>query len=124
MTDTLRRLALPLLGLWAVGVVTLTLGYLTAGDGSASAPPAEPAAEDASIVRGSIQQVSGDQLTIATPSGPVTIRLTNASIIEALRPATTSQLRNGDWLNAGASPHEQTYFTITGLVIIPRELLQ
>ena len=123
MTEVLRRFALPFLGLWAVGVVTLTIGFLTA-DEQLTPPQASEVAPADAIVRGVVQQISSDQITLTTPSGSVTVRLAPSSVIEALRPATSAELRPGDWLNAGATPHNQTQFAIIGLVIIPAGQLQ
>ena len=122
--EALRRIVAPVLGLIAVGLAAAALGYVSAGStGGADAQPVTSAGSETAS-RGVVQSISGDSLTLATSSGPVTLRLSPTVRIEALRPATLARARQGDWLNAGAIPHNQTLFAIIGLVIIPAEDLQ
>ncbi|MPZ50146.1 MAG: hypothetical protein GEU75_12765 [Dehalococcoidia bacterium] len=121
MSKALRRFALPVLGLCAVSLLALTAGFLTAAgpaDNRAGPPEAE-APPPVTAVRGVIQQLNGDQVTLTTSSGGITVRLAPGSIIETLGATTTLHLAVGDdWLNVGAVGHPQTLFAINGLVVI------
>ena len=69
-------------------------------------------------VRGSVQSLSGDQLTIGTNAGARTVRLPSDAPVETLRPADPGSIARGDWVNGGAVPNNQTQFALTALVLI------
>jgi hypothetical protein len=105
-------------------VVALAAGYLTAGveapaGGAASAAAGPPAPV---VVRGTVESVAGDTLTLRTDAGPVTIRLAATAVVEAQGPTALGALRPGDLVNIGGVRHAQTIFAITGVVVIPAEL--
>jgi hypothetical protein len=100
-----------------LGAVAAFAGYYSGGSNrpAAVADPSEPPVP----VRGAVQSVTADSLTLQTDTGSRSLRLTPDTSIEALRPVAVSAVRPGDWLNAGALPHRQTLFALTGLVILP-----
>ena len=125
MPDALRRSFVPAAGLIVLAAIATAAGYLSPGDSNGAAPAAATTvASEEGAVRGVVQAISGDSLTLSTSSGLVTLRLAPSLRVEALRTATLGQARQGDWLNAGAISHNQTLFAIIGLVIIPAEELQ
>lgn len=108
------------LGLAAVtlALVAGAIGYAAAPDDAASSrfdagPTAEPP-----YLRGTVQSLNGDTLTLTTDNGPVSVKLASSAQIEALRPVVPSTLTAGDWLNGGAARHQQTILALTGLVAI------
>jgi hypothetical protein len=111
-----RRFAAPLIGLLAVGVVAALIGYATADSASSSPAPLTATEAESNVPRGIIREVTGDRLTLTTGES---LQLTPNASIEALLPTTRDQVRPGDWLNAGAVPHDRSVFVITGLVVIP-----
>jgi hypothetical protein len=117
------RSALGALAGLAVFGLGLLLGFLTE---SSESPPllVESLPPRPEALRGVLQQVSGDQFTVSTAQGTVTVRLVDATVYESLRPAGGAALAPGAWLNAGGVPHDQTLFALTGLVIIPAATLQ
>jgi hypothetical protein len=119
----LRRFVLPAAGLLGVALLAGFLGFISEG-GPAQTLEASPVASRPAAVRGTVQSVAGDNVTIATSGGPVSLRLVPATTYEAIRPAQLSRVAPGDWLNAGAVPHEQTLFAVTGLLVIPQALLE
>jgi len=112
----LRRGLAPALLVIVIALASGAIGYLTAGSGDPTPPPA--AAVERPFLRGVLQSLSGDRLIISTESGPVELRLAANAPIETLRPATIDRLSAGDWLNAGAVGHAQTLFALVGIVVI------
>jgi len=100
------------------------LGYATSGSETTAFQEAgqEPAAE-IEFVSGRVESISAGELTLATDTGRVVLRLSSDAAIESFGSATLDSLRPGDWLNASAIPHEQTVFVLVGLVVIPAESL-
>ncbi len=114
--------------LLAIGIVVIALvggaaGYLTKKNPK---PEFEPfvAALESTGTRGVVQSIDGDTLTILTNSESLSFTLTSDTIVERIRPIDTSLVSVGDWLNAGAIPHDQTTLTIVGLTVIPETLLR
>jgi hypothetical protein len=91
-------------------------GYLSAGGGASSAPAAEVSGPG--FVRGVVQGLSADRLTLTTDSGPLELGLEANAPVEALRPTSFEGIAAGDWLNGGAIAHAQTLFALVGIVII------
>ncbi|MGE0057162.1 MAG: hypothetical protein AB7P33_05935 [Dehalococcoidia bacterium] len=122
MSERLRRLTLPVFGGIVLFAVALAAGFVTEGEG----PNRDTALEDSQIagVRGSVQSVSGNTITLVTESGPRQFTLKNDAAVEVLRPTTASTIAVGEWLNAGTIPNTQSMFTIVGLTLIPQPLLQ
>jgi hypothetical protein len=119
-----RGLTAPALALAAIAIVGLAAGYFSEGN-------PEPANRDAGIagdtlaVRGVVQELAGESLTLTTGDGSLKVTLSPDTSIEALlRPATFEALRPGDWLNVGAVQHRQTLLVINGIVVIPQTQLQ
>lgn len=106
------------LGAVAIALVAGAIGYATAGDRATSSrfDAGEPAAPP--YLRGVVQSLSGDTLTLTTDSGPVTLTLGASAQVEALRPVAPSSLTPGDWLNGGAARHQQTLLALTAMVAI------
>jgi hypothetical protein len=101
-----------------VGLVALAIGYISAGQDHSTPVDADPVRP--ASTRGVVQSVTADSLTVTTDGGARSFRLTPSTQTEALRPATVSAIREGDWINGGALPHAQTLFALTGLVLLPR----
>lgn len=101
-----------------LALVAGAIGYATAPDGAASShfdpgdPPAPP------YLRGTVQSLSGDTLTLTTEAGPLSLRLVPSAPVEALRPVAPSSLTAGDWLNGGAQRHQQTILALTAMIAI------
>jgi hypothetical protein len=106
------------LGAVAIALVAAAIGYATAGDGAAPSrfDAGQPAPSP--YVRGVVQSLSGDTLTVTTDSGPLSFKLAPSAPVEALRPAAPSALTPGDWLNGGAMRHQQTLLALTAMVAI------
>ena len=113
-----RRLAVPALALVAIALVAGLAGYFSEGSSRASTT-LEPAPAQAQAVRGVVQEVSGERLTLTTSSGSVAVRLTPATVFETYGSTTRMHISVGkDWLNVGALQHPQTLLAINGLVVI------
>lgn len=106
------------LGAVAIALVAGAIGYATASDGATSSrfDAGEPAAPP--YLRGVVQTLSGDSLTLTTDAGSVTLKLPPSAPIEALRPVAPSSLTPGDWLNGGAMRHQQTLLALAAMVAI------
>ncbi len=122
MSERLRRLTLPVFAVIVLFAIALVVGYVTESEGEnrdtaleASQPPG---------IRGSVQSVSGNSVTLITESGPQQFTLKGDAPVEILRPTTASTIAIGEWLNAGTIPNAQTMFAIVGLTLIPQPLLQ
>jgi hypothetical protein len=122
--ETVRHALVPLLSLVAIAVVAATLGYLTEGSGEGAGTDAAKAPSQGEAIRGQVRDLVGDQLTLTTPNGLVTLRLPAGSALEALRPVAPSSLTAGDWLNAGGVANPASIYTLIGLVVIPQALLE
>ncbi|HEX5141963.1 MAG TPA: hypothetical protein VFX19_13550 [Dehalococcoidia bacterium] len=111
----------------AAGLPLIVIALVFGGAGYAlKQPDVEPipqlpaVEEPISGVRGIIQSLAGDQLTLTTPDGVThTYKLTPDARIEILQPASAGDIAVGDWLNGGAIPNSQTVYALTGLVLIP-----
>lgn len=102
---------------FVLALVGVFAGYLTGGgEASSSLPPAPPVPQ--TYVRGTVQSLSGDQLTIGTNAGARTLKLPADAPVETLRPADPGSIARGDWVNGGAVPNNQTQFALTALVLI------
>jgi hypothetical protein len=117
MRVDLRRVVVPALLVAVVALVAGIGGYFSVGP--ADKPPAPAQAPQSPFVRGVIQSISADRLTLSTESGSVELRLAANAPVEALRPITVERVAVGDWLNGGAVGHAQTLFALVGLIVIP-----
>jgi hypothetical protein len=120
MFRSFRSALLPIAGLVAIVAIAAVAGYATKPSGTAQSVPA--VADDTAqttTVRGIVQEVSGGNVTLTTADGQRSFRLAPTFAVEMLTPLTRSQISPGDWLNAGASPHDRSLFFITGLIVIP-----
>ncbi|HXH20577.1 MAG TPA: hypothetical protein VNN10_01015 [Dehalococcoidia bacterium] len=108
------------LGLALVAMVAVAAGYLTREQERHSLEVAAPPA-GVEYVRGVVQSVTADSITLLTDAGPATVRLTPATRREAVETIGLSQVRPGDWVNAGGVGHAQTIYVLTALVVIPAE---
>ena len=111
------------LGTLVVIVVALVAGgagYLTAGERN----PADKQKSQSLTIRGTVQTLTGDELTMATADGVASVRLASGAKIETLRPSRLDQVVRGDWVNAGAVGHAQTLFALTALIVIPESLVE
>jgi hypothetical protein len=108
-----------------VAVVAGAAGYGTAPVSRLQQPP--PTIKEESpphLVHGTVLSRDTSTLRLTTSAGPRDLRLTGATALERLEPATFDGVRAGDWVNVGALPNKQTLFAITGLVLVPREVLE
>ena len=92
-------------------------GYASGGSDGASGFH-DAGVEEVPAVKGVIQSVTVDAVTIATVDGNQTFRFAQSFTVETLRPTSLTSVRPGDWLNAGAVSHAQTLYALTGLVVI------
>jgi hypothetical protein len=122
MTERLSRLVLPGLAAILLFVVALGFGYVTESSGSNDTALPESTVSDG--IRGSIQAINGNTLTLVTDSGPRQLTLRQDATVEAVRPASATAITPGDWVNAGVIPNAQTMFAIVGLTLIPPTVLQ
>jgi hypothetical protein len=108
------------LGLVLIGMVSAGAGYATRGesDHSLEVPEPRPSVE---YVKGVVQSVGPDSITILTESGPATIRLSSSTPREGLAAGKLADVRPGDWVSAGGVGHAQTLYALTALVVIPAE---
>jgi hypothetical protein len=114
---------LRLAGLALTGLLFLLLGYLSAGDRAATEEP--PLVEEAGrYVRGTIESISGDRLTLATETGVLTVVMTPDTRLELLRRGALDSVQVGETVNVGSVPHAQTLFVVVGIVIIPTALVE
>lgn len=121
MRPSLRGIIAPLVVLSVIALVAGAAGYATSGPprGTRSPAPDQPPP----TVRGVVQSIAGDQLSLMTSSGPLAIRLPQGAPVERLRRAGLSEIVPGDWLNGGAVGHAQTIFALIGIVVIPQSQL-
>jgi hypothetical protein len=112
------RLVIGALALVLVAAAAGAAGYLARPHRAASLAPA-PASAAPDTLRGIVTAVSPDSLTLQTDSGPVSVRLAPATPVEAVRRASLEDVRPGDWVNVGGVHHDQTFYAITAVVVIP-----
>jgi hypothetical protein len=105
-----------------VGVFGAVSGYLSSSEGRSQG--ALEAEASPAFLRGVVQNVAGDRVTISTETGSIELRLAQNAPVEALRPATPPSLAIGDWINAGAIGHMQTLLALVGLVVIAPDRLE
>ena len=106
------------LGALVLALVAGAIGYATASDGAASSRFEAGEATTPPYLRGVVQALSGDTLTLTADAGPVSLKLIPSAPVEALRPVAPSTLTAGDWLNGGATRHQQTILALTAMVAI------
>jgi hypothetical protein len=111
------------LGLVIVAAVAVAGGYATRTQSTPSLGVA-PRATGVDYVRGVVQTVTQDSITLLTDSGAVTLKLSAATPREAVQNATLAAIKPGDWVNAGGVPHNQTLYALTALVVIPAANLE
>jgi hypothetical protein len=106
------------LGLMLIAMVAVAAGYLTRGESSRSLEvrQASPGIEH---VKGVVQSVTADSITLLTDAGPATVKLSPSTRRESLQGASLADIRPGDWVNAGGVGHAQTIYALTALVVIP-----
>ena len=101
-----------------LGAVATFAGYYSVG--GAKEGPTRTAASTAPLpVRGVVQSLTSDSITLSNDAGVSTLRLTASTQVETLRPTSLDAVSPGDWVNAGAVPHRQTLLALTGLVVLP-----
>jgi len=112
-----------ILGLVIVAMAAVGGGYATRNHEAATfkAASGPPPVE---YVRGVVQSVTQDSITLQTEGGPVTLKLTAATPREAVQRVTLANVKAGDWVNAGGVPHAQTFYALTALVVIPAANLE
>jgi hypothetical protein len=103
-------------------IVTGAAGYVTSPQ-QKSLPATQPSDPAPTFVRGVLQSVAADRLSISTEAGTVEYRMRGDTTVEALRAIRAASLMTGDWVNAGAIGHAQTLFALVGLVVIPSDQL-
>ena len=106
------------LGALVLALVAGAIGYATASDRAASSRFEAGEATTPPYLRGVVQALSGDTLTLTADAGPVSLKLIPSAPVEALRPVAPSTLTAGDWLNGGATRHQQTILALTAMVAI------
>lgn len=117
------RMLIAALGLALVAMAAVGAGYFTRSHSNAGIEVAAPS-ERATAVRGVIQSVTADSVTLLTESGAVTLKITASTPREAIQAATLADIKPGDWVNAGAVGHAQTLYALTALVLIPAANLE
>jgi hypothetical protein len=111
------------LGLVLVAMVAVAAGYTTRSHERATLEVPPPGA-GVETVRGVVQSVTSDSITLLTDSGPVTVKLASSTPREAVQAATLDAIKPGDWVNAGGVAHAQTIYALTALVVIPASNLE
>ncbi len=106
------------LSLILVGALAVGAGYSVRSHGRSNVSlSGASAAPD--IVRGVVQSVTADSVTLQTDAGPVTLKITPSTSKEALQKTSLASIKPGDWVNAGGVHHDQTIYALTALVVIP-----
>jgi hypothetical protein len=118
----LRGSVAPALLLVLLALAAGILGYFSVS--RAADRPAAAVETQAPFIRGVIQSLTADELTLGSESGPIRVPLAPDAPVEVLRAIGTQQVTSGDWLNGGAVPHAQTLFALTGIVVIPQAQLE
>ena len=106
----------------SLALAGLVIGYATGGGEAASSLPPAPAVSQ-TYLRGAVQSVSTDQVTLTTDAGTRTLKLPQSVPVETLKPIDAASIARGDWLNGGAVRNSQTVFALTSLVVIRQTLL-
>jgi hypothetical protein len=119
------KLLLLIAALFVIALLFAGIGYVSASPGadtpsvSATSVPADGSA----FISGRVEAINAGSITLSTASGDVTIALRSDAPSERATAALIGDLRPGDWLNGTALPHEQTFFVLQGIVLIPESLL-
>lgn len=117
------RLLIVFISLILVTAVAVGAGYATRGrQGSTISQRGPQPASD--VVRGVVQAVTADSITVQTDAGPVTLKITPLTGREAIQKTTLSSIQPGDWVNAGGVHHDQTIYALTDVVVIPASDLE
>jgi hypothetical protein len=118
------RLLIAGLGLALVAIAALTAGYLTSNSDPENSLSPRPNQAGPEVVRGIVQSVSSDSITLQTDSGPITLKLTPMTRREALQRTSIASVQPGDWVNAGGVRHSRTLFVVNALAVIPAANLE
>ncbi len=109
----------------ALAVVAALIAVLALRGGGSNAaaklPPLPALQFRADLLKGDVQELSGNTLTLAPPPGgkPRQLTLGPNTRIEALLPATPSEIAPGDGLTVGGVPNLVNSFAIKLVVRIP-----
>ena len=106
------------LGAVVLALIAGAIGYATASNGATSSRFDAGQPTTPPYLRGVVQSLNGDTLTLTTDAGPVSLELVPSAPVEALRSVAPSTLTAGDWLNGGAVRHQQTVLALTAMVAI------
>jgi len=124
-SNLLTRVLAAGLPLLVIALIAGTAGFVSKKADRAPVPALAADDTGAGGVRGAVQGVSGDEVTLITPAGEtIKLRLAPNAPVELLTPIGVSDLRAGDWVNGGAIPHADTVLALLGLVMIPDPVLQ
>ncbi|HEY7270888.1 MAG TPA: hypothetical protein VH951_13770 [Dehalococcoidia bacterium] len=119
------RLLVFALSLVVTAAVAIGAGYGLRSHNSAASTLRFPSeASQAATVRGVVQSVNADSITLQTESGPVTLKISPSTPREALQKIDLTAVHPGDWVNAGGVHHDQTIYALTALVVIPASDLE
>jgi hypothetical protein len=121
----LTRIFAAVAPLAVIALIAGAAGYVAKKPDRAPVPPL--AAEDAGPggVRGSVQSLTGSDLTVVSSSGEtLKLRLAADAGVEVMGPIAVADLKPGDWVNGGAIPHADTVLFLVGLVLIPDPVLR
>ncbi len=118
------RIVVVCLPLILIALVAGATGYVSKEAQRTPVPQlAEPEAVSRTV-RGSVQSVSNSQISIVTGGAEsFTFDLEPGLPVEALTSITISELMQGDWINGGAIPHQQTTLVLLNLIMIPEPVL-
>ena len=118
-SNLLTRILAPALPLLVIALIAGAAGYALTSTATRPVPALEAPAQQDQGVSGVVQNVSGNQLTLALEDGSrTTLELQPGAPIEVLRAIPASEIRLGDWLNGGAIPHAQTVLALVGIVLV------
>lgn len=117
------RLLIFALSLVLTFAVAMGAGYALRGDERAvlRIPNGE---QQETSVKGVVQSVTADSITVSTEGGPVTLKLGPSTPREGVKRTSLASIRPGDWVNAGGVHHNQTVYALTVLVVIPAANLE
>jgi hypothetical protein len=123
-SNLLTRVLIAGLPLLVIALIAGAAGYVSKKAERAPVPPLAVEEREPGGVRGSLQSVNGDEITVITAEGEsVKLRLQPDAKVEVLAPITVAELQTGDWVNGGAIPHPDTVLALVGLVVIPDPVL-
>jgi hypothetical protein len=118
-SNLLTRLVAPILPLVVIAIIAGAAGYALTSTAARPVPPLEARDTAPQGVRGVVQTVNADQLSLTLEDGSTrTVRIQSGAPIEVLRAISRAEVQTGDWLNAGAIPHAQTVLALVGIVVI------